>query len=224
MHYIAKMMDGSIKTLPTQLPASVYGSASGSIQSSPVLRRTSMSPVAHQATGNSTISYMSALPPRVFPVQQQQQQTGSWEISSQQKIQYDSYFDNLDKQRTGYVHGNEAVDFFKNSRLPDTELARVWDLADMEQRGRLTRNEFAIAMHLIQKRLAGEPLPNILPKSLAAHAHHSSILGQSMFQSPPSMDPSQYQQQTRQPPAQHYRAPPPPPPPKQQQQQQQPGM
>lgn len=172
MHYIAKVMDGTITTLPLQLPAKVYASASGSIQSSPILRRTSMSPsamISRQVTGSSPTMLagrqraesLDSLGSMAFT-----STTSKWEIKPQERAQYDTFFDRLDTRRTGFIQGNEAVEFFKNSRLPEQELARIWDLADTEQRGRLSRDEFAVAMHLIQKRIAGEALPQALPKSL----------------------------------------------------------
>lgn len=40
------------------------------------------------------------------------------------------------------------------------------DLADLDNNGQLTREGFAVAMHLIQKRIAGQELPEVLPPSL----------------------------------------------------------
>ncbi len=40
------------------------------------------------------------------------------------------------------------------------------DLADLDNNGQLTRDGFAVAMHLIQKRIAGQELPVVLPLSL----------------------------------------------------------
>jgi epidermal growth factor receptor substrate 15 len=40
------------------------------------------------------------------------------------------------------------------------------DLADLNNDGRLTRDGFAVAMHLIQKKLAGGDIPPSLPPSL----------------------------------------------------------
>lgn len=62
--------------------------------------------------------------------------------------------------------GNDAVEFFQNSRLPEADLAQIWDLADTQQRGKLSREEFAVAMHLIHKRIAGQPIPRQLPFTL----------------------------------------------------------
>jgi epidermal growth factor receptor substrate 15 len=67
---------------------------------------------------------------------------------------------------TCFLLGNDAVEFFQNSRLPESELAQIWDLADVEQRGKLSRDEFAVAMHLIHKRIAGQPIPRQLPATL----------------------------------------------------------
>ena len=42
------------------------------------------------------------------------------------------------------------------SQLPDDELAAIWELADLDADGRLLLDEFAIAMHLVTRRRAGE--------------------------------------------------------------------
>lgn len=52
--------------------------------------------------------------------------------------------------------------FFGHSKLPSSDLARIWDLADTKQAGHLDLQQFAVAMHLIDKRLAGEQIPNML--------------------------------------------------------------
>jgi hypothetical protein len=69
--------------------------------------------------------------------------------------------------------GNDAVEFFQNSRLPEAELAQIWDLADTQQRGKLSRDEFAVAMHLIHKRLGGQPIPRQLPATLVPPSSRS---------------------------------------------------
>lgn len=211
MHYIAKMMDGSIDRLPSHLPSAAYRSASGSIQSSPLLRRTSVmhspvasphSPVHLRAYSPIRASVLPAASPAAavrLPSQSQSQsqphysyqpqpqrtasidslgnaafgptiaqdhQNGSWDVSAQEKEQYDAFFDKIDAGHRGHIEGPEAVEFFNNSKLPPSELARIWDMADIEGNGRLTKDEFAIAMHLINARLQGIPLPSALPKTL----------------------------------------------------------
>ena len=52
------------------------------------------------------------------------------------------------------------------SRLPEAELARIWGLADLDRDGRLTLDEFAIAMHLVTRAVAGNRVPDVLPASM----------------------------------------------------------
>ncbi|OAC97897.1 hypothetical protein MUCCIDRAFT_117395, partial [Mucor lusitanicus CBS 277.49] len=188
MHYIAKLMDGTLSSLPDKLPPAVYQSAqsdslttTNTTTQSPMMRNMSISsPSFHSARQQSimtppqrarTIDSLGNLafgPSSAIhePVQQ-------WDVSAQEKQQFDAYFDKIDSHRAGAIQGKEAVEFFKNSRLPETDLAHIWDLADIQQRGALSRDEFAVAMHLIHKRLAGEQLPASLPKTLIPPASNT---------------------------------------------------
>ncbi|GAB5589486.1 hypothetical protein Unana1_04386 [Umbelopsis nana] len=186
MHYIAGVMDSSISSLPATLPPAVYNSAAG--------RTTPTSPVTRQFSGERSLSpsFMQRFPTSSPSLQKQAispQFTGPplqsqaslsiasafpapaannvrWDVTDQEKQKFDNFFDKIDSRGTGVVQGNDAVEFFQNSRLPETELAQIWDLADTQQRGKLSREEFAVAMHLIHKRLAGQPIPRQLPATL----------------------------------------------------------
>jgi hypothetical protein len=68
--------------------------------------------------------------------------------------------------RGGGIDGEVGARVLAQSGLPQQDLGRVWDLADLDQDGRLDLDEFAIAMHLCTRRLAGDPLPAVLPPSL----------------------------------------------------------
>ena len=89
-----------------------------------------------------------------------------WAITPADKTRYDGFFDSLDTERAGYVDGSVVVPFFLQSGLDESTLAHVWDLTDMNQSGTLTRDEFAVAMHLINDRISGKELPQELPASL----------------------------------------------------------
>ncbi|KAF5372949.1 hypothetical protein D9758_001736 [Tetrapyrgos nigripes] len=89
-----------------------------------------------------------------------------WDVTAAEKAQSDSYFDKLDANHAGYIEGDVAVPFMLESKLPGEILAQVWDLSDLNNDGRLTREGFAVAMHLIGKKLAGSELPTTLPQSL----------------------------------------------------------
>ena len=64
------------------------------------------------------------------------------------------------------MEGQAAVPFFMQSGLDEATLAHVWDLSDITQSGSLTRDEFAVAMHLINLKLTGNDLPQELPTNL----------------------------------------------------------
>lgn len=49
------------------------------------------------------------------------------------------------------------------------------DLGDLNNDGRLTRDGFAVAMHLIEKKLAGGEIPAQLPPSLIPPSMRSSV-------------------------------------------------
>jgi len=49
------------------------------------------------------------------------------------------------------------------SSLPQAQLASIWNLSDIDQDGKLTAEEFILAMHLIDVAMSGQPLPPILP-------------------------------------------------------------
>ncbi|KAI8986422.1 hypothetical protein BDB01DRAFT_849478 [Pilobolus umbonatus] len=171
MHYIAKLMDGTLTSLPDKLSPAVYQSAMDGIgHESPLTRNT-----ANMASPQYTSPRHVMTPPQraktidslgTMAFGNTVQEPPPWDVTPAEKQQYDVYFDTLDTGKLGYIQGKEAVEFFKNSRLPETELAHVWDLSDIQQQGILSRDEFAIAMHLIHKRLNGESLPATLPPSL----------------------------------------------------------
>ncbi|KAJ8951431.1 hypothetical protein NQ318_006860 [Aromia moschata] len=52
------------------------------------------------------------------------------------------------------------------SKLPNSVLAKVWKLADVDKDGMLDNEEFALAMHLINIKIDGNDLPSELPTHL----------------------------------------------------------
>ncbi|KAI0075486.1 hypothetical protein K474DRAFT_1709004 [Panus rudis PR-1116 ss-1] len=122
-----------------------------------------------------------ALPPRsVFPsspyavAAQTTGQSTPWDISPAEKANADRIFDGLDTSRRGYIEGDVAVPFMLQSGLPEDVLAQIWDLADVNNDGRLTRDGFAIALHLIQSKRTGKELPTSLPPSLVPPSMRSA--------------------------------------------------
>ncbi|KAJ2697868.1 actin organization and endocytosis protein [Coemansia sp. IMI 203386] len=89
-----------------------------------------------------------------------------WVIAAGEKAQYEAIFRRWDPGHRGVLKGEQAREVFAQSGLAQTELAKVWSLADINNQGELNLDEFSVAMHLIFRRLAGAPIPDVLPAEL----------------------------------------------------------
>jgi hypothetical protein len=89
-----------------------------------------------------------------------------WAITKDEKTRYDSLFRAWDGLGKGYIGGDQAIEIFGQSGLEKPDLERAWTLADNGNKGRLDLDEFAVAMHLIYRKLNGYPLPAQLPAEL----------------------------------------------------------
>ena len=87
-------------------------------------------------------------------------------------------FGAVDRDADGFIAGQEAKHILRQSELPQSDLRRIWDLADITKDGRLDRHEFAVAMVLISARRAGSILPDVLPPALRAPPAAPHTLGQ----------------------------------------------
>lgn len=89
-----------------------------------------------------------------------------WAITKDEKTRYDSVFRAWDGFNKGFIGGDVAIEVFGQSGLGKVDMERVWTLADHGNKGRLNMDEFAVAMHLIYRKLNGYPLPAQLPPEL----------------------------------------------------------
>lgn len=92
--------------------------------------------------------------------------TVPWAVTKDEKKIYDDMFKAWDGFGKGYITGNQALEIFGQSGLDKPDLERIWTLSDPHNKGRLNLDEFAVAMHLIYRRLNGYPVPNQLPAEL----------------------------------------------------------
>lgn len=89
-----------------------------------------------------------------------------WAITKEEKTRYDALFRAWDGFGKGHIGGGQAIEIFGQSGLEKPDLEKVWTLSDNGNKGRLDLDEFAVAMHLIYRKLNGYPLPNALPPEL----------------------------------------------------------
>lgn len=67
-------------------------------------------------------------------------------------------------------------EIWKRSRLPQDELAEVWDLVDRKHRGMLNRQEFVVGMWLIDQRLRGRKIPHRVSDSVWGSANGVHVI------------------------------------------------
>ncbi|KAI0628815.1 hypothetical protein C8Q77DRAFT_1281081 [Trametes polyzona] len=89
-----------------------------------------------------------------------------WALSKAEKKSYDQIFRAWDAGNTGFISGQTALEVFGQSGLDRNDLAKIWALADVENRGKLNLAEFHVAMGLIYRRLNGNEIPDVLPPEL----------------------------------------------------------
>ena len=89
-----------------------------------------------------------------------------WAVTKDEKKIYDELFKAWDGLGKGFIGGDVAIEIMGQSGLAQHDLERIWTLSDPNNRGRLNKDEFAVAMHLIYRKLNGYPVPNRLPPEL----------------------------------------------------------
>ena len=92
--------------------------------------------------------------------------TVPWAVTKDEKKIYDQLFKAWDGFNKGFIGGDVAIEVMSQSGLPKSDLEKVWTLSDPGNKGRLDMDEFAVAMHLIYRKLNGYPVPNQLPPEL----------------------------------------------------------
>lgn len=160
MHYISRCMSNASLVLPETLPSQTYSEAAGRFTVS--IRRHNI-PITSPAIPTRAITNTSLLSPVTSHATASSFNSrllgdSSVTLSPQEIDQYKPYFDELDTDKSGFIDSDEAVYFFSHSRLPDSELGAIWEIADSRQLGKLDLHDFSVAMHLINMRKNGESI------------------------------------------------------------------
>lgn len=186
MHLVVSCWKGLLPDLPPSLPPSIFEAAARSPSrsvstdsrpaflpppgaprpQSPMVSQQQFASLSPQSTGTSNTAR-----PQLGPLPSNTSNPApsvDWLITANEKSRYDTVFSTVDRDNTGVIVGDQAVEFFSKTGLSEDILAQIWDLADIDSDGQLTRDEFAVAMHLIKQRRAypRHPLPATLPFAL----------------------------------------------------------
>lgn len=154
LQLIGKAKEGNV--IPDQLPPSLL----------PFKVRHSSIP-APLGVGNGSAG-IGTLPLGISLVNE----TKPWVVTFEEKTKSDIMFTQIDTDKDGYVSGLECKDVFLQTGLSQVILANIWSLCDTGSTGKLNCEQFALAMHFINKKLATgldaphELLPEMVPPSL----------------------------------------------------------
>jgi len=103
---------------------------------------------------------------------------GNWVVSSTLKGQYDEEFYSL-QLTNGLAPGSQLKGVMMKSAhgMSTDVLAKIWDLSDIDQDGKMDNAEFALMMYLISYVQDGNSLPSVLPLRFIPPSKRS-LLGQ----------------------------------------------
>lgn len=87
-------------------------------------------------------------------------------ITPEEKSLFYKIFETYDTNNKGLLDSSSAVEIFRKSGLNRSDLEHIWNLCDVNNSGQLNKQEFALGMHLVYRKLNGFQLPNRLPLSL----------------------------------------------------------
>ncbi|KAJ7574842.1 hypothetical protein C8J56DRAFT_462444 [Mycena floridula] len=97
-----------------------------------------------------------------------------WVVTSAIRETAAASFGTLDPENQGYISPDVFFDYIADSKLPEDDLNEIWHLADIGDKGQLTRDEFALALFLMHMKLAGMYLPTVLPPDFIPKSSPSS--------------------------------------------------
>lgn len=96
------------------------------------------------------------------------QPTLTWRIDEAARGEFGDVFDSMVGTGTQDIKKDQAMAFFRNTRLRSKELNFLCSLVGPPNQDSFDRDEFAVVMQLIRCRLAGFPIPSRLPAELLA--------------------------------------------------------
>ncbi|KAG8238924.1 hypothetical protein J437_LFUL000761 [Ladona fulva] len=107
-------------------------------------------------------------------------QSQDWAVPNPSRLKYTQLFNTHDRARSGHLSGPQARNILVQSQLPHPILAQIWNLADIDRDGRLSCEEFVLAMHLCDLAKGGERMPptlsaDLIPPSFRRQQRRGSV-------------------------------------------------
>ncbi|XP_070272405.1 epidermal growth factor receptor substrate 15-like 1 isoform X3 [Myotis yumanensis] len=144
---------------PTKRKKTVFPGAVPVLPASPPPKDSLRSTPSHGSV--SSLNSTGSLSPKHSI--KQTQPTVNWVVPVADKMRFDEIFLKTDLDLDGYVSGQEVKEIFMHSGLNQNLLAHIWALADTRQTGKLSKDQFALAMYFIQQKVSkGIDPPQVL--------------------------------------------------------------
>ncbi|XP_061776838.1 epidermal growth factor receptor substrate 15-like 1 isoform X1 [Nerophis ophidion] len=162
MHLVYRAMEN--EPVPTTLPASlippskrkkVPGALPGAVAvlpSRPGFLSTSL-PLKDTLRSASPLTTSTRNLSPKYSFRASKQPEDKWVVPVADRERYYDIFKQTTKENDSLISGTEVIEIFMHSSLSQTMLAQIWGLADTKQTGKLTREQFCLAMHLIQQKI-----------------------------------------------------------------------
>ncbi|XP_029945003.1 intersectin-2b isoform X2 [Salarias fasciatus] len=151
------------------LSATSYASPLGLSPSGGMNKAQSLLDLGSSSPASSSPSFMKAM--AAGP--------SDWAVPHASRLKHRQHFNILDKQMTGYLTGQQVRGAMATTMLTQAQLASIWTLSDVDKDGKLTAEEFILAMHLVDMAKSGQVLPLTLPNELVPPSQRNAVNGSS---------------------------------------------
>ncbi|KAM8711783.1 hypothetical protein ACLKA7_012312 [Drosophila subpalustris] len=108
-----------------------------------------------------------------------------WVVSATELLRFEEIFRQSDLDKDGLVSGLEVKDIFIKSGIPQRSLADIWALCDTNQSGKLTVEQFALAMWLVERKQRGVDPPQVLTANMVPPSMRAIVSGVDVQQQEP---------------------------------------
>ncbi|XP_055921879.1 epidermal growth factor receptor substrate 15-like 1 isoform X2 [Eupeodes corollae] len=100
-----------------------------------------------------------------------------WVVVPSELKRFEIIFRDSDKDRDGLVSGLEVKNVFLQSGVPQNCLAHIWALCDTNQSGKLTLEQFALAMWMVERKQKGIEPPQVLTANMVPPSMRGIVQG-----------------------------------------------
>ncbi|EDX08612.1 epidermal growth factor receptor substrate 15-like 1 isoform X1 [Drosophila simulans] len=144
----------AIPPLPVAVPPMTRIPPVGAVSSQPLIQTDPLIPIGAPVTANA-----------------------DWVVTPADLKRFEEIFRQSDLDKDGLVSGLEVKDIFIKSGIPQRSLADIWALCDTNQSGKLTVEQFALAMWFVERKQRGVDPPHVLNANMVPPSMRATVAG-----------------------------------------------